>query len=478
MDGYRLRSSHGDTIDPRQPLPIDTVEAQQTVSQSDTLTYNGKASAGAVTVNALPYKPIISVEGDQVASYWGESQNKVFEAYFEGNQNAGNAWLQSVIETNGSAAFTVSAPSQNLEEMFESVTGTVKRFIAKLIDTDGNVLYGWIMGVSVSSGVYTFNVMNHRTTETQNWVGTLASFDNTALEKVEIYHYNSSIAFGTETTLTEEVACPKEYSKDWFRILKYAETLSNGQYFVDYMRGRIVGVKADTTASETVTYNIWSSLASGGTVTTSNVNIDKVGGDSTVNGGVAGTLGIGGSTAEDSAYASNPVGIGAEAKSSRKTAVSDGDVVRLVANLYGELITAGYINSTESIQTTLLNPNYEQFAGSKPADVTNGTDGTYEYYIDRASFRKLGLQLTLDGGSGTVTVKVYGTKQDDGTSASSCAYQDIGNDVFGSTSWTTDAMLDDTSGATGLYKYLKIEVVASTGGSNDADWTIDAKQLY
>lgn len=254
MDGYRLRSSHGDTIDPRQPLPVLPAVSNGSSRVSAIITYNGKAAAGAITVNSLQVKPIYTNEGDQVASFWGDVQNLVYEAFADGNPKKRTEWLTSVTETNGSAAFAVFDPNRNLEEMFESVTGTVKRFIAKLKDKTGHVLYGWIRGVSVSSNLYTFEVFNARLTETQNWVGTLASFDNANLESVEIYRYNSSLSFGTGTTLTEEVDCPKEFSKSWELVMKYAETLANGQYFVDYMRGRVIGVKADTTVSEVVTY--------------------------------------------------------------------------------------------------------------------------------------------------------------------------------------------------------------------------------
>ena len=48
LNGYRLRSAHGDTIDPRQPLPVYGMEAIETQAVSPTLTYNGKAAAGAI----------------------------------------------------------------------------------------------------------------------------------------------------------------------------------------------------------------------------------------------------------------------------------------------------------------------------------------------------------------------------------------------------------------------------------------------
>ncbi len=264
QNGYRLRSAHGDTVDPRQPLPTDIPTAKALDSVTATLTYNGKAAAAAISVNTVLAKPIMSIEGDQVASYWGLIQNKVYEALNQFDPKRTDRWLTSFVETATSAAFSIYDPSHNLENMFESVTGTTKRFIARVEDTTGHVLYGWIRGVSVASDVYTFEVFNAKTTEAaQSWVGSTSAFVETKVAKLEIYHYNSSLNFDTGTIFTEEVGCPKEYSKTWGSLMEYANSLSNGQYFVDYQRGRIIGKKAATTASETVTYNIWSSTVSG-----------------------------------------------------------------------------------------------------------------------------------------------------------------------------------------------------------------------
>lgn len=256
MEGYRLRSSHGDTIDPRQPLPVDDQAGKGFKTAVKTITYNGKAAAGAITILALNVKPIASELGDRVGSYWGLPQNRVFHAFADGKTPKGAAeWLRSVTETAGAAVCVIFDPNRNLEEMFESVTGTVKRFVVRVTDTGGNQLYGWIRGVSVSTNEYTFEVFNNRSTEgNQNWVGTLADFDNTALREVEIFHYTSSLSFGTGTTLTEEVECPKEYSKSLEAQMEFARTLSDGQFFVDYQRGEIIGPKADTTASEVLTF--------------------------------------------------------------------------------------------------------------------------------------------------------------------------------------------------------------------------------
>ena len=325
-NGTLVRNQYSETVDPTQPFPIDSVEAQQLVSTSETLTYNGKAAAAAITVNATETKAIVSIEGDQVASYWGLEKNKVYTAYFEGKKND-SWWLQSVTETAGSADFVVYDPNKDLESLFESLTTTVKRFVAKLTDTSGNVLYGWVFGVAEATDVYTFTVANDRVTETQDWVGTLASFTHTSLEKVEIFKYRSSLTFGTGTTLTEEVICPVEYSKNWQKPLEYAESLTNGQYFVDYMRGRIIGKKADATASETITYNIWSAIASGGTVVASDVNVAKVG-------GVAVAV-------DDSAMAATPpiLPVGGEYRAA-PTTYADGDAAVLQTDVNGQLKVA------------------------------------------------------------------------------------------------------------------------------------------
>lgn len=278
MEGYRLRSINGEPIDGSIPLQTDTVEAQQTVSTSQTLTYNGKAAAGAVSVSSVPVKPIIEDQGSRVGSYWGKSKNKVYSAFADGTTQKGSEWLLSVTETATAAAITIYDPNKNLEELFESVTGTVKRFVVKVYDKSGGTLYGWVRGVSEVSNVYTFEIMNNRLSETQSWIGTLSAFNNTALEKVEVYFYNSSVAFGTGTCFTEEIECPKEYSKSRESQLIFAETLSDGQYFIDYWRGEFFGVRADTTASETVTYNIWKSIAGGGGSVASEVDVTKIGG--------------------------------------------------------------------------------------------------------------------------------------------------------------------------------------------------------
>ena len=406
MDGYRLRSAHGDIIDPRQPLPIDSVEAQETSSVAPTFTYNGKAAAGAVSVSSLALKPIIEDLGSRVGSYWGDRQNMVYSAFADGNPAKETSWLTAVVETATSATVSIFDPDKNLEEMFESLTTTVKRFVVKVHDTSGGTLYGWIMGVAASSNLYTFDVMNNRVTETQSWVGTLGDFDNTALDKVEIFFYNSSLAFGTGTCFTEEVDCPKEYSKNRELQLKHAESLSNGQYFA--------------TASETVTYNVWSSTAGGSGGPASNVNVKQIGGvvvpvddgaftpgttpvqpagffaDETATDSVdEGDTGAARMTLdrkqitaseflEDAAHASGDYGthgLTVRDDSPVAKAGTDGDYQSLTSDSVGALWARlrGYDTGTDSNKAFEVNPLSDQYVSSSLADTTNVSAATHYY---------------------------------------------------------------------------------------------------
>lgn len=258
---------------PRTPVPVAEMQAKELVSKSQTITYNvTKDAAGGIIVASLNFAPVMNMIGDRTASYWGLKDNLVYTS-----DN-----IDALTETAGSADFTVTDPNNNLENVFETVTGgsNVKRFVAKVTDNANNSLYGWIGGVAASTNAYTFDVYNDRVSETnQNWVGTLANFDVTRGARLEIFAYQSSISFGTGTTLTEEVEIPKEYTRKWENVITdalyvpeaAAQELSNGQWFFDPYRSLIVGRKADGTNSETITYNvrITASEASGGGIPSS-----------------------------------------------------------------------------------------------------------------------------------------------------------------------------------------------------------------
>lgn len=309
---------NGESVGPRTPLPVDSCEAQKLVSQSETLTYNvTKDAAGGIITASTGYHPIVNIEGDRVGSYWGNQDNLVYSTNT----------VDALTETAGSADVTVTDPNNNLENIFETVTAPW-RFIAKVTDTSGGVLYGWISGVAASTNAYTFTIYNTRAGTTQNWVGTLSAFDLTKGAKLEIYSYQSSLAFGTGTTLTEEVAMPHEYTRKManviggamYNVQKAAQNLSNGQFFVDYYRGLIVGKKADGTNSETITYNVWAAAA----IT------------------VSGTAGI---YAEDSAHTSGDSGmlmLAVRNDSGAALAGTDGDYIPFTTDSNGNIrVTTG-----------------------------------------------------------------------------------------------------------------------------------------
>jgi hypothetical protein len=164
------------------------------------------------------------------------------------------------------------------------------------------------------------------------------------------------------------------------------------------------------------------------------------------------------------------------ARSSQETAVANDDAVRPVFNLYGEQVFAGYDWSAQNLRVAETDPISSHHVEETLAAITNGADGTYYYYLDMDGFKYFALQATLSGGSGTCTVTVEGTCQDDGTAPASCTYVDVTNDLFGAASFTASDML--IADGVNPFKYVRVKVVASTGAADDADWTLYLKKLY
>jgi len=105
------------------------------------------------------------------------------------------------------------------------------------------------------------------------------------------------------------------------------------------------------------------------------------------------------------------------------------------------------------------------------AEVTNGADGTYNYYMNMSEFSSATIQLELSGGSGSVTVTVEASAQSPtDIAAASATYQDITLALFGVANVTSSSMfiIDNPT----AFGWVKIKVVAATGGANDADWTV------
>jgi hypothetical protein len=142
---------------------------------------------------------------------------------------------------------------------------------------------------------------------------------------------------------------------------------------------------------------------------------------------------------------------------------NDEDPVALRLNQYSELL----VNSAgegSSVSATL-------------ADLASMGDGTTYYYIDMEGFRRLSLQLELDGGSGTMTATIEMTLQNDGTAQASCSYLDVTASAYGTSTYTTSSMLVDDTGYFANAKYVRVKIVIS-GASNDAALTIYSGKIF
>tara|TARA_Y100000310_G_scaffold140332_2_gene139715 strand:+ start:11448 stop:13253 length:1806 start_codon:yes stop_codon:yes gene_type:complete len=250
------------------PVQVDDVTqaSDRVAAPTETVTFNAGAKASSTGVNALDKSPILNLTGDKVGSYWGHTKNLIYEV-------ADMSKVGTLTETATSAAVVITDADNNLELLFEIASGN-RRYILKAIDSDGSVLYGWIGGVAASGNAYTIDIHNAVTSGAQSWVGTLADFDNTDIGKIEVYSYQSSFTWVTGTVLTTEVAAPSEEILDSpLKTKEYFDSLSAGEYGVNYRTGAIYFKKATTGTSDTCDYN---------TMASSSVTISESGGSATL----------------------------------------------------------------------------------------------------------------------------------------------------------------------------------------------------
>ncbi|MBU1173434.1 MAG: hypothetical protein KKD44_28020 [Proteobacteria bacterium] len=140
-------------------------------------------------------------------------------------------------------------------------------------------------------------------------------------------------------------------------------------------------------------------------------------------------------------------------------------------------IGAGYDSGLDALRVINVQSIADQYIGEILVEVVNGVDNTYYYYVDMDTFRSSGYQLILSGGSGTCTVTIEATWERDELPAS-CTYADVTFDITGATTITASDAVADNANKVATAKYVRFKVVASTGGANDADWTIYAGRLY
>ena len=158
-----------------------------------------------------------------------------------------------------------------------------------------------------------------------------------------------------------------------------------------------------------------------------------------------------------------------------------GTYVTLLTDASGQLQLANFTALTLSNRVEEIDPISQHYVAETLADVTNGADATYDYYVDMAGYSRAGFQLALDCVALTVTATCWTTLQDDGTAPAGCLYENSTNDLFGVASliaaagpaadtWIADVGL-------GPVKYVRIRIIAATGGAT-GDWTIYHKRLY
>lgn len=148
----------------------------------------------------------------------------------------------------------------------------------------------------------------------------------------------------------------------------------------------------------------------------------------------------------------------------------------------GRIILAGYTAAIQSLRIEEIDPLDQRYEPGR-VSVTNGADATHDYFYDMAGFKRLDTTIILDCAGGTVTVKVWGSNQDDGTAPGSITdWADLGLDAFGVASLVaaagaaTDEWIDDAC-VLGGFKWIKYEVVANTGGPS-GDWVLNTKKIW
>jgi len=254
----------GKICTPNNPWLVDSIfQAFDTEDQSVSLNLvnNVKDAAGSTVVLELPGRRIMDQEGTKLGSYWGSEENLQYTTPVNTpNGDLANGVLSGVVLTDGSAALAIYDANVDLEKIFES--NTKARYIMKLTDMTGKAYYGYIGGVSVSSNVYTFSIYSEVGLSNQNWVKTWGSGIAAPYMKAEIYENSTSFELASTDTFNQEVPY-SPFATDYNQL----KGLSNGQFCIDYRRGRFLGRKLNADDTEIVTYKSITSPNSSGVPT-------------------------------------------------------------------------------------------------------------------------------------------------------------------------------------------------------------------
>lgn len=235
---------------------------------------------------------------------------------------------------------------------------------------------------------------------------------------------DTSFSFGTGTILTQprpfrallaesaELAGDLALQAAQNRAIAVTEGFQNGWYTIDHEHGVIYGVKATTGTSDTGSYKVL--VAGGGGSVSENVNIAKVGGTATVNGGVAGSLGVGGNLADGTTNTSNPVLTGGEAQdpTALPVATTAGKIVRFLTDLSRRMIvTLGTTIAGEDLAKDVLKTEQRFTGGRATADALIATGAGFLHCVRISPLTATptaGLLTVYDNTAGSGTV-LYST---------------------------------------------------------------------
>ncbi len=173
------------------------------------------------------------------------------------------------------------------------------------------------------------------------------------------------------------------------------------------------------------------------------------------------------------------------ARSSQPAAVAQGDNVRAIGNLYGQMIVAGYQWASNAIRFIETNPLDTRTINVVQVDVTDYAETapphTVPYYSANTGYRYNSWQLDLDSDNGTVTATIECTLEPDCAPAA-CAWFDATFDTFGVNSLISAAApaVDqwiDNDQKLAACTYTALVIVYNTGAANDDGdaWVSHAK---
>ena len=164
------------------------------------------------------------------------------------------------------------------------------------------------------------------------------------------------------------------------------------------------GSQRVTVASDNTPFAVKTDQTTHGTTDLVAADITKIAGTAIVNGGLAGSVSVGGTAATNATITANPQNLGAQAVSSENTAVTTAKQVQLVADLVGKLIVLPYSNPENFvsgvISTAMTGTTSTSLIAAPAAGLTN--------YIPAItvsnSHATVGTDILIQDGSGGTTL--------------------------------------------------------------------------